>query len=200
VQARCIPKGGEIVEAEQPIPTKRHQWGVLSPSGQVQPQPNGRATVGANSVQPWGTVIVGASGPRASEVHGSLSYLCCVLAASLCESSDLDGNQQAETQRAHPGLGVQSIPLWMTIESNVRGQNPSPWESKGEDPTVCGPNPMGWTQAPLAPPPPGMGVWRNLVDPASSRMLRSRAKPCTSQRKWCNSGSVNGSLHQQSSP
>ena len=39
----------------------------------------------------------------------------------------------------------------------------------------------------------------NLVDPASSHMLRSRAKPCMSQRKWFNNGSVNGSLHQQSS-
>ena len=39
----------------------------------------------------------------------------------------------------------------------------------------------------------------NLVDPASSHMLRSRAKPCMSQRKRFHSGSVNGSLHQQSS-
>ena len=40
---------------------------------------------------------------------------------------------------------------------------------------------------------------KNLVDPASSHMLCSRAKPCTSQRKRSDSGSVNGSLHQQSS-
>ena len=39
----------------------------------------------------------------------------------------------------------------------------------------------------------------NLVDPASSHMLRSRAKPCMSQCTRCTSGSVNGSLHQQSS-
>ena len=38
---------------------------------------------------------------------------------------------------------------------------------------------------------------KNLVDPASSHMLRSRAKPCKSQRTWNpNSWSVNGSLHQ----
>ena len=42
-------------------------------------------------------------------------------------------------------------------------------------------------------------VSTNLVDPASSHMLRSRAKPCMSQSKRNNSGSVNGSLHQQSS-
>ena len=39
----------------------------------------------------------------------------------------------------------------------------------------------------------------NLVDPASSHMLCSRAKPCMSESKRFNSGSVNGSLHQQSS-
>lgn len=38
-----------------------------------------------------------------------------------------------------------------------------------------------------------------LVDPASSHMLRSRAKPCMSQCTRIESGSVNGSLHQQSS-
>jgi hypothetical protein len=37
----------------------------------------------------------------------------------------------------------------------------------------------------------------NLVDPASSRMLLSRAKPCKSQSKRNNSGSANGSLYQR---
>ena len=56
------------------------------------------------------------------------------------------------------------------------------------------------------PPPTPPGVWgcgpkANLVDPASSHMLRSRAKPCMSQcTRPSHSGSVNGSLHQQSSP
>ena len=40
----------------------------------------------------------------------------------------------------------------------------------------------------------------NLVDPASSHMLRSRAKPCKCQStRFMHSGSVNGSLDQLSS-
>jgi hypothetical protein len=76
-------------------------------------------------------------------------------------------------------------------------------ESMGEDQPKRGHQPAlvcpGCTPAQgVSPPSPSQG-WTNLVDPASSHMLRSRAKPCTSQRKRCNSGSVNGSLHQQSS-
>jgi hypothetical protein len=37
----------------------------------------------------------------------------------------------------------------------------------------------------------------NLVDPASSRMLLSRAKPCKSQSTRTQSGSANGSLYQR---
>jgi hypothetical protein len=48
-------------------------------------------------------------------------------------------------------------------------------------------------------PPDQCATESNLVDPASSHMLLSRTKPCTSQRTWSNSGSVNGSLHQQQS-
>ena len=94
------------------------------------------------------------------------------------------------------------VRCWMVMriegEERLCATNPSPWSGKGGDNNV-----LLWEPCSAIPGCVGNPKERvisvNLVDPASSHMLRSRAKPCTSQRKWCNSGSVNGSLHQQSS-
>jgi len=48
---------------------------------------------------------------------------------------------------------------------------------------------------------PGQSCLYYLVDPTSKRMLLPRAKPCTSEMKWClHNWSANGSLYQLQSP
>ena len=101
--------------------------------------------------------------------------------------------------------------IWMSTRSNTESlsglglsrwknnNNSSPWSRRGGDNPRRNQPVLEPQSAPPRVLPLPAREWTNLVDPASSHMLRSRAKPCTSQRKWCNSGSVNGSLHQQSS-
>lgn len=151
-------------------------------------------------MKPWKNLLSRAVSPGHSRMDVELPVLS--LAACLCDTSELDRNNRSEPSGAsvyrNPG---QSIPPRMTPckwLSMCRATTLLSLESKGED--------QPWNQPVLEPRSPSVvtpasrkGSRMNLVDPASSHMLRSRAKPCTSQRKRCNSGSVNGSLHQQSS-